>query len=67
MPLITLVITLIIIGILLWVVNTQLGAYISPPILKIINVLVIVVVVLWLLSVLGLFDSLTTVRVPRLR
>jgi len=67
MSLVALVITLIIVGILLWLVNTQLGSIIAPPILKIINIVVIVAVVLWLLSVLGLFDSLGSVRVPRLR
>lgn len=67
MSLVSLVIVLIVVGVLLWLVNTQLGSVIAPPILKIINIVVVVCVVLWLLSILGLFDSLSTVRVPRLR
>ena len=67
MPLINLVIILIVVGVLLWLVNTQLGAMIDPKILKIINIVVVVVVVLWLLNVLGVFGSMSTMNVPRLR
>lgn len=63
MSLIALVIVLIVIGILLWLVNTQLGQFMSPPILKIINVLVVIVVVLWLLQVFGLLGPIQSVRV----
>ena len=66
MSLIGLVVVLVIVGILLWLVNTQLGQFIAPPILKIINVLVIVFVVLWLLSVLfGGFHSIGDIRIGR--
>jgi len=67
MSLVSLVIVLIVVGVLLWLVNTYLAAVIDAKILKIINIVVIVAVVLWLLSVLGLFDSIGSVRVPRLR
>ena len=67
MSLVSLVIVLIVVGILLWLVNTQLGSVIAAPMLKIINIVVIVAVVLWLLSVLGLFNEISAVRVPRLR
>lgn len=52
MSLISLVIVLIVVGILLWLVNTQLSAFIDGKILRIINVVVIIAVVLWLLGVL---------------
>ena len=67
MSIIGLLITLIVIGILLWLVNTQLGAFIAPPILKIINVIVIVLVVLWLLGVFFGFNfgQLGTMRIGR--
>jgi len=65
MPLITLVVTLIVVGVLLWLVNTYIPM--DPTILKIINVVVIIAVVLWLLSVFGLFASLQNVQTPRLR
>ncbi len=67
MSLIALVVTLIIVGILLWLVNSQLGQFMAPPILKIINVVVVVVVVLWLVGILLGWDSLASIRVPTLR
>ncbi len=67
MSLIALVVTLIIVGILLWLVNSQLGQFMAPPILKIINVVVVVVVVLWLVGILLGWDSLSSIRVPTLR
>jgi hypothetical protein len=47
MGLIELVVILIVIGVLLWLVETQLP--IAPPIKTIIRVVIILVVVLWLL------------------
>ena len=64
MSLVSLVIILIVVGVLLWLVNTQLGQFIAQPIMKIINVLVIVAVVLWLLTVL-LGVDLNVIRVGR--
>ena len=67
MSLISLIIVLIIVGVLLWLVNSQLGAFIAAPMLKIINVVVICVVVLWLLAVLFGFNlsNLGNIRVGR--
>ena len=65
MPVINLVITLIVIGVLLWLVNTYLAAYIAPPILKIINVVVIIAVILWLLSVFGVLGNIGTLRIGK--
>lgn len=64
MPLLQLVILLIVIGVLLWLVNTYIPM--DATIKRIINIVVIVVVVLWILSILGLFDNLGAVRVPRI-
>ena len=64
MPLLQLVILLIVIGVLLWLVNTYIPM--DPTIKRIINIVVVVVVVLWLLSILGLFDNLGAVQVPRI-
>jgi hypothetical protein len=66
MPLLTVVLVLICVGVLLWLFNTYV-TMIDGKIKQIINVVVIVAVVLWLLSLFGLFDSLDTVRVGRLR
>jgi hypothetical protein len=61
MPLLSLIIVLIVVGVLLWLVNTLLGAYIDAKILKIINVVVVIVLVLWLLQI--LIGPLGTIRV----
>jgi hypothetical protein len=52
MPLVQLIIYLIIIGVLLWLVNTQIP---MPQWIKtVINVLAVVFVALWLLSLFGI-------------
>jgi len=66
MSLIGLIVLLIIVGILLWVVNTYLGSIIDAKILKIINVVVIVVVVLWLLSLFFNLGSINSIHVGRI-
>jgi hypothetical protein len=64
MPLITLVIYLIVIGVLLWLVNTYIPM--DAGIKKIINIVVLVVVVLWILSLfLPLAGGLPNLRVGR--
>jgi hypothetical protein len=64
MSLISLVIILIVIGVLMWLVNTYIP--IAPPFKQIINVVVIIAVVLWLLSVTGVLGDVGDVKVPRL-
>jgi len=61
MSLITLVVLLIIVGVLLWVVNTQIPM--DATIKKIINIVVIIVVCLWLLTVFGILPDLNAIRV----
>jgi len=60
MSLITLVITLIVVGVLLWLVNTYIPM--DGKIKKILNIVVVVVVVLWLLNVFGVWGHLRDVR-----
>ncbi len=67
MPLLSLVVTLIVVGVLLWLVNKYGGPYIAAPILQIINVVVVICVVIWLLNVFGLLGSVNTIRVPVVR
>ena len=64
MPLVQLVLILIVVGVLLWIVNTYIP--LDPMIKKIINIVVIVAVVLWLLSLFGLFAGLNNIRVGRI-
>ena len=61
MSLITIVITLIVVGVLLWLVNTYIPM--DGKIKKILNIVVVVVVVLWLLNVFGVLGHLRDVRV----
>ena len=63
MPLINLVIVLIVIGVLLWLVNTYIPM--DRKIKNILNIVVVIVVVLWLLQVFGVLGSMDTIRVGR--
>lgn len=61
MPLITLVITLIAVGVLLWLANTYIPM--DGKIKKILNIVVVIAVVLWLLNVFGVWGNLRSLRV----
>ena len=61
MSLVTLVITLAVIGVLLWLVNRFIPM--QSQIKGILNAVVVIAVVIWLLKVFGLFDYLTQFRV----
>ena len=56
MPLIQLVIVLVVVGVVLWLINSYIPM--QATIKKILNAVVVIVVVLWLLSVFGIIDSL---------
>ena len=53
MPLISVIVVLIVIGVILWLINQYLP--IDPKIKLIINVLVVICVIIWLLQLVGLF------------
>lgn len=61
MSLVTIVITLIVVGVLLWLVNTYIPM--DGKIKKVLNIVVMVVVVLWLLNVFGVWGHVKNVRV----
>ena len=63
MPLINVVITLIVVGVLLWLVNTYIPM--DAKIKKLLNIVVVIGVVLWLLSAFGLIGNLGNIRVGR--
>ena len=63
MPLIQLVIILVVVGVILWVINSYIPM--QSTIKKILNVVVIVVVIVWLLSVFGFIGNLSTIRVGK--
>lgn len=61
MPLVTLVITLIVVGVLLWLVNSYIPM--DAKIKKIINVVVVIAVIIWLLRVFGIWESIENIRI----
>ena len=61
MPLLQILLTLIVIGVLLWLVNRFIPM--AGRIKSILNAVVVIVVVLWLLNVFGLFHSLSRIHV----
>ncbi|MCC5999457.1 MAG: hypothetical protein JJU19_01145 [Pararhodobacter sp.] len=61
MPLINLIITLIVVGVLLWLVNTYIPM--DRKIKSILNVVVVIAVILWLLSTFGILGNISGVRV----
>jgi 1-acyl-sn-glycerol-3-phosphate acyltransferase len=60
-PLINLIVILVVIGVLLWLVNTYIPM--DRKIKNILNIVVVIVVVLWLLQVFGVLGSLGNIRV----
>jgi hypothetical protein len=61
MPLLQILLTLIVVGVLLWLVNRFIPM--EGSIKSILNAVVVIGVVLWLLNVFGLFHSLSRIRV----
>lgn len=64
MPMIQVVETLIVVGVLLWLVNRFIPM--AGSIKSILNTVVVIAVVLWLLNGFGLFPSLSRIRVGSL-
>jgi len=60
MPLLQILITLVVVGVLLWLVNL---IPMQGTIKSILNAVVVIAVVLWLLNIFGLFHSLSHIRV----
>jgi hypothetical protein len=63
MPLIQLVIVLVVVGVVLWVINSYIPM--QSTIKKILNVVVVIGVIIWLLSVFGLIGNLSTIRIGK--
>ena len=61
MSLISLVVVLIVVGVLLWLVNTYIPM--DGKIKSILNAVVVIAGVIWLLQVFGLLGSLQNIRV----
>ncbi len=61
MPLLTILLVIIVVGVLLWLVNSFLPM--DHNIKKILNVVVIIILIVWLLKVFGIFSSLMDIHV----
>lgn len=63
--LISLVVTLIVVGVLLWAVNTYIPM--DGKIKNILNVVVVICVIVWLLYAFGIISRAGDIRVPQVR
>jgi hypothetical protein len=62
MPLLNVVLTLVVVGVVLWLINTYIPM--QATIKKILNIVVVIVVVLWLLYGFGIISSSGDVKMP---
>ncbi|MDE2181529.1 MAG: hypothetical protein KGJ78_00765 [Alphaproteobacteria bacterium] len=63
MPLMSLIVILIVVGVVLWLINTFIPM--DPRIRSIVNAVIVIAVIIWLLRVFGLLDTLWNIRVGR--
>lgn len=61
MSLIALIVVLIIIGVLLWLIETEIPM--NPTIKKIIRIVVIIAVCIWLLQIFGILPDMNAIKV----
>jgi hypothetical protein len=65
MPVLTLIVFLVVVGIALWAANTYIPM--DPKIKTILNVVAVVIVIVWLLSAFGIIHALSGAKVPTLK
>lgn len=65
MPLLTIIVVLIVVGVLMWLVNTYIPM--DGKIKNILNVVVVIVVVLWLITLFLPLGSINNIRVGPVR
>jgi hypothetical protein len=63
MPLVHVVLVLVVVGVLLWLVNSYIPM--AGSIKSILNAVVVIAVVLWLLTVFGLMSEITNIKVGK--
>lgn len=61
MPILTILIVLIVVGVLLYLINNYIPM--DRKIKSILNIVVVIVLIIWLLKVFGLLNSLGSVKV----
>lgn len=65
MPLLTVVLTLVVVGVVLWLINTYIPM--QSTIKSILNVIVVIVVILWLLHGFGIISDSGSVSMPTVK
>jgi hypothetical protein len=63
MPLIHVVVVLVVVGVLLWLVNSYIPM--AGSIMGILNAVVVIAVVIWLLTVFGLMSEISNIRIGK--
>ena len=63
MPLLQILLVLVVVGVLLWLVNSYVPM--QRTIKSLLNGVVVICTVLWLLNVFGLFHSLSNIHIGR--
>jgi hypothetical protein len=63
MPLLHLIIVLVVVGLVLWVINSYIPM--QATIKRILNVVVVFAVIIWLLSVFGVIGNISAIRIGR--
>lgn len=61
MPILNVLIVLIVVGVLLWLVNTYIPM--DRKIKNILNIVVVIALVIWLLQAFGLLDGIRNMRI----
>ncbi len=61
MPLISIILVLIVVGVVLWVINTYIPM--DAQIKKILNIAVIIAVIIWLLKAFGVWSAMSRISV----
>jgi uncharacterized membrane protein (Fun14 family) len=61
MPVLTILLVILGVGVILWLVNSYIPM--QRTIKSILNVVVIIILVIWLLKVFGVLDSLQNIRI----
>ncbi len=61
MPILTIVIVLVVVGVLLWLVNSYIPM--QSTIKQILNAVIVIAVVIWLLKVFGVLGNLQQINV----
>ena len=63
MTLLSLIVTLVVVGVILWLINSYVPM--DGKIKRILNIVVIIAVVLWLLSAFGLLGNVNNVKIGK--